>query len=83
MTLLLTLTPAQYRPQSGHLPLLILGYYPQEQSTSIVKKALTCAGRPQWARLVARCGAVGRKKHAAVTLPPLSLSKQSAHAEIP
>lgn len=80
MALLLTPTPAQDRPQNGHLPLLILGYYPQEQSTSIVK-AMTCAGRPQWAQLVAGCGTVGRKTRARSCDPPSLLSINKVHMQ--
>lgn len=62
--------------QSGHLPLLILDYYSQEQSDSTITKALACvAGLNQ-------VGEGGRKARAGCTFP-FSLSvNESAHAEI-
>lgn len=62
--------------QSGHLPLLILDYYSQEQSDSTIIKALTCAAG------LSQVGVGGRKARAGCTLPfTLSVNK-SAHAEI-
>lgn len=65
------LHPAQDRLQNGYLPLLTPGHYPQEQSRSTVKKALTHTGRSQWARLVMGQW-TERPGHAAVTSPLLS-----------
>lgn len=47
------------------------------------KKALTYAGRPQWARLVAGGGAVGRKTRARSCDTPSPSVNKSAHAEPP